>query len=89
MGRGRIELPQSKTRVLQTLGLTTCPTDPRSLRRPGGEAGAGERRLVCQFPGERADVQEAPDLVDEGLDPNRLGEEPVAAGVHRRLDVAG
>ena len=28
MGRGRIELPQPKARVLQTLGLTTCPTDP-------------------------------------------------------------
>jgi hypothetical protein len=32
VGRGRIELPQSKTRVLQTLGLTTCPTDPRATR---------------------------------------------------------
>jgi hypothetical protein len=29
VGRGRIELPQPKARVLQTLGLTTCPTDPR------------------------------------------------------------
>ncbi len=31
VGRGRIELPQPKARVLQTLGLTTCPTDPRRL----------------------------------------------------------
>lgn len=40
VGRGRIELPQSKTRVLQTLGLTTCPTDPRgSLRQPAARPG--------------------------------------------------
>jgi hypothetical protein len=35
VGRGRIELPQPKARVLQTLGLTTCPTDPRN----GGDEG--------------------------------------------------
>jgi len=42
VGRGRIELPQSKTRVLQTLGLTTCPTDPRgdSSRRAVGPGAA-------------------------------------------------
>src|SRR5262249_24691965 len=35
VGRGRIELPQPKARVLQTLGLTTCPTDPQlTLERP-------------------------------------------------------
>jgi len=44
VGRGRIELPQSKTRVLQTLGLTTCPTDPRgalSLLTLGSAASGG------------------------------------------------
>ena len=44
VGRGRIELPQSKTRVLQTLGLTTCPTDPRGDPAAGvrpGAAGGG------------------------------------------------
>ncbi len=30
VGRGGIEPPQPEARVLQTLGLTTCPTDPRS-----------------------------------------------------------
>ena len=35
VGRGGIEPPQPKARVLQTLGLTTCPTDPRS----GGDEG--------------------------------------------------
>jgi hypothetical protein len=31
VGRGGIEPPQPKARVLQTLGLTTCPTDPREV----------------------------------------------------------
>jgi hypothetical protein len=37
VGRGRIELPQPKARVLQTLGLTTCPTDPRMVEMRGLE----------------------------------------------------
>src|SRR5215213_8323586 len=40
VGRGRIELPQSKTRVLQTLGLTTCPTDP-AIARPTNRSERG------------------------------------------------
>ena len=32
VGRGGIEPPQPKARVLQTFGLTTCPTDPRWWR---------------------------------------------------------
>src|SRR5262245_60854522 len=45
VGRGRIELPQPKARVLQTLGLTTCPTDPSPGDRRAaprvGDAGRG------------------------------------------------
>ncbi len=32
VGRGGIEPPQPKAKVLQTFGLTTCPTDPRWWR---------------------------------------------------------
>lgn len=39
MGRGGIEPPQPEARVLQTLGLTTCPTDPRSGAETGGDEG--------------------------------------------------
>ena len=44
VGRGRIELPQPKARVLQTLGLTTCPTDPRMVGMRGLEPLASAMR---------------------------------------------
>ncbi len=44
VGRGRIELPQPKARVLQTLGLTTCPTDPRMVEMRGLEPLASAMR---------------------------------------------
>ena len=49
VGRGRIELPQPKARVLQTLGLTTCPTDPRRLVAvPRGRGTVGPDGMVAE-----------------------------------------
>jgi hypothetical protein len=44
VGRGGIEPPQPKAKVLQTFGLTTCPTDPRVVEMRGLEPLASAMR---------------------------------------------
>src|SRR5437867_12984698 len=78
---------QNRTATAEGEGFTDpwahhLPNRPTRLMleaAAGNTPSAAERRLVCQFPVGLVD-QQAPDLVDERLDPHGLGKEAVAAG---------